>query len=87
MSPEKERHVTYRRDKGTTKGGNNCPVKRQDAHTQPVFVPNKVLIIMFLGEIQHTQLNMLNPVKRYPGTQYQIKLPVVAIQKKRLRVI
>ena len=51
----------------------------------PVFVPNKVLIITSLGVIQHTQLNMLNPVKRYPGTQYQIKLPAVAIQKKRSR--
>ena len=53
----------------------------------PVFVPNKVLIITFLGVIQHTQLNMLNPVKRYPGTQYQMKLPAMEIQKKCSRVM
>jgi hypothetical protein len=31
---------------------------------KPVFVPNKALITTFLGAIQQTQLNMLNPVKR-----------------------
>ena len=31
---------------------------------KPVLVPNKVLVTTLLGEIQHTQLNILNPVKR-----------------------
>ena len=35
MSPEKERHVTYRRDEGITNGGNNRPIECQNAHTQP----------------------------------------------------
>lgn len=31
---------------------------------KPVFVPNKALTTRLLGAIQHTQLNMLNAVKR-----------------------
>jgi len=35
MSLIKERHVTYRHDQGITEGGNNRPIEREDAHTQP----------------------------------------------------
>lgn len=50
---------------------------------KPVEVPNKVFRTTLFGAIQHIQLNMLNPVKRYPGTQYQTKLQASAMKKKR----
>jgi hypothetical protein len=48
---------------------------------RPVDVPKSVFTTTLLGAIQQTQLNMLNPVHKYPGTQYHTKLHPSAIQK------
>lgn len=54
---------------------------------KPVLTPNNVLTTTLLGTIQQIQLNMLRPVNRYPGTQYQAKLAKNAYRKKRSRLI
>ena len=54
---------------------------------KPDTVPNKLFRVTLFGAIQHTQLNMLKPVKKKPGTQYQIKLQASAMKKKRSRLM
>ena len=52
---------------------------------KPDAVPNKEFTTTLFGAIQHIQLNMLNPVKRYPGTRHQVKLLQASAMKKKLK--
>jgi hypothetical protein len=54
---------------------------------RPETVPNSWLTTTFFGAAQHTQLNTESAVKKYPGTQYQMKLHANAMTKKRSRLM
>ena len=41
---------------------------------KPLMEPKRLFTTTLFGAIQQTQLKMLSPVHRYPGTQYHTKL-------------
>jgi hypothetical protein len=43
--------------------------------------PKRLFTTTLLGAIKHTQLKKLRPVHRYPGNQYQMKLPMETNRK------
>jgi hypothetical protein len=48
-----------------------------------VVIPNRLFKTLFVGAAQQMNAKVLSPVKIYPGSQYQQKLPTKTYRKKR----